>query len=127
MKGIVRTLILTSTLASTSRENDVGGTMFGPAGIIGSVSKNKIRDTGVLRHSSADGLLRSGSLIVGVGKAAIKEVGQDMASAIELAEDEEAKFKRADNLYQEMDQSVETHTSPPVELVSMEDAIAAGK
>jgi len=93
MKSIIHILILTSTLAFAAKKNEVIGTIVGPTGIIGSVSKNQIQVAGVLKASPADGLLKKGDLIVGVGNAAFKNVSLDMAKAIDLAETEEAGGK----------------------------------
>ncbi len=93
MKTIISILILTSTLAFAEKQNEVSGTIVGPTGIIGSVSKNQIQVAGVQEASPADGLLKKGDLIVGVGEAAFKNASRDMAKAIDLAETEEAGGK----------------------------------
>jgi Family of unknown function (DUF6288) len=93
MKIIIPILILTSTLAFAAEKNEVSGTIVGPTGIIGSVSKNQIQVADVQKASPADGLLKSGDLIVGVGNAAFSDINKDMAKAIDLAETEEAGGK----------------------------------
>lgn len=93
MKIIISLLLFTGTLASAAKKNEVIGTIVGPTGIIGSVSKNQIQVAGVQEHSPADGLFEKGDLIVGVGGIAFKDASRDMASAIELAETEEAEGK----------------------------------
>lgn len=93
MKTIIRLLLLTATLASAAEKNEVIGTIVGPTGIIGSVSKNQIQVAGVQKDSPADGFLNKGDLIVGVGGTAFKDAGRDMAAAIDLSEAEEAGGK----------------------------------
>jgi hypothetical protein len=93
MKSIISILILASTLAFAAEKNEVSGTLFGPTGIIGSVSKNQIQVSDVQQHSPADSLLKSGDLIVGVGKTAFSDINKDMAMAIDLAETEAAGGK----------------------------------
>ncbi len=93
MRSIIHLLILTSTLAFAAEKNEVSGTIVGPTGIIGSVSKNQIQVADVQEASPADGLLKKGDLIVGVGEAAFKNASLDMAKAIDLAETEEAGGK----------------------------------
>jgi hypothetical protein len=93
MNIIIRALMLTSTLAVAAEKSEVSGTTFGPTGIIGSVSKNQIQVAGVQKNSPADGLLKSGDLIVGVGKTSFTNVSRDMAKAIDLAEAEGAGGK----------------------------------
>ncbi len=93
MKIIILFLTLTSTLAFAAKNNEVSGTIVGPTGIIGSVSKNQIQVADVQKDSPADGFLNKGDLIVGVGNAAFKNASVDMANAIDLAETEEAGGK----------------------------------
>jgi hypothetical protein len=93
MKIIISLLLLTVALASAAEKNAVSGTIVGPTGIIGSVSKNQIQVADVQKASPADGFLNKGDLIVGVGNAAFKNASLEMANAIDLAETEEAGGK----------------------------------
>jgi hypothetical protein len=93
MKIIIPILILISTLAFAADKNAVSGTIVGPTGIIGSVSKNQIQVADVQKSSPAEGFLNKGDLIVGVGNAAFSDINKDMAKAIDLAESEEAGGK----------------------------------
>ncbi len=93
MKGIIHILILTSSLVFAAETNEVSGTIVGPTGIIGFVSKNQIQVTDVQKASPADGVLNKGDLIVGAGNAAFRNISVDMANAIDLAETDAAGGK----------------------------------
>lgn len=93
MKNIINILILTSALAVAAENNEASGTNVGPTGIIGSVSKNQIQVADIQKASPAEGFLNKGDLIVGVGNSAFKNVSEDMANAIDLAETKAAGGK----------------------------------
>jgi hypothetical protein len=72
------------------------GELFGPTGILGTVSKNAIKVSDVQKGSPADGKLNNGDEIIGLGSAKFgKDPKRDIAAAIDLAETKTSGGKMA--------------------------------
>jgi hypothetical protein len=70
------------------------GELFGPTGVLGTVSKNAIKVSGIQKGSPADGKLKNGDEIIGLGSAKFgKDPKRDVAAAIDLAEAESSGGK----------------------------------
>lgn len=93
MKKIIIAMVFTTLFAFGAKKKDPEGTLVGPTGIIGSISKNTIKVNGTQKGSPADGKLKNGDLIIGIGKAKFKNTVRDMAEAIDAAETEKAGGK----------------------------------
>ena len=70
------------------------GAMLGPTGIVGDIKGNQINVTGTEKGSPADGKLKKGDVIVGIGGTPFKgNTRQALSSAIDEAETEAAGGK----------------------------------
>lgn len=67
--------------------------LFGPTGILGFPTKTTIRVSGAQKGSPAEGKLKKGDEIIGVGGVNFKYPRHDMAKAIDVAETEAAGGK----------------------------------
>lgn len=73
---------------------DIEGTVFGPTGIIGSLDGNAITVAGAQDGSPADGKLKKGDMITGIGnKPFSKTPARDIAAAVDVAEGSAANGK----------------------------------
>jgi hypothetical protein len=86
--------LLFSSIELNAKKKGGSNLTFGPTGIIGVASKGSIKVSGTQKGSPADGKLKKGDVIVGIGENKLSNnVVRDLAKAIDIAETQSAAGK----------------------------------